>query len=102
MQQIARERLVQEAQFDWNQQQHSLSLYEGLHLALQRDEFFLEFQPQFDSRSGAWVGAEALLRWRHPHLGVIPPTVFIREAENAGLIQALGQWALRENHCCLV
>ena len=96
VQQIARERLVQEAQFDWNQQQHSLSLYEGLHLALQRDEFFLEFQPQFDSRSGAWVGAEALLRWRHPHLGVIPPTVFIREAENAGLIQALGQWALRE------
>jgi len=96
VQQIARERLVQEAQFDWQHQENSLSLYEGLHLALQRDEFFLEFQPQFDGRTGAWVGAEALLRWRHPTLGVIPPTVFIREAENAGLIQALGHWALRE------
>lgn len=96
VQQIARQRLVQEAQFDWSPQQHSLSLYEGLHLAFQREEFFLEYQPQFDSRNGTWVGAEALLRWRHPTLGVIPPTVFIREAEDAGLIQALGHWALRE------
>lgn len=96
VQQIARERLIQEAQFDWQPQSNSLNLYEGLHLALQRDEFFLEFQPQFDGQTGAWNGAEALLRWQHPTLGVIPPTVFIREAENAGLIQALGHWALRE------
>ncbi|WP_419812615.1 EAL domain-containing protein [Bacterioplanoides sp.] len=96
VQQIARERLVQEAQFDWQPQAHSLNLYEGLHLALQRDEFFLEFQPQFDGQTGVWTGAEALLRWKHPTLGVIPPTVFIREAENTGLIQALGHWALRE------
>ncbi len=96
VQQIARERLVQEAQFEWRQQDTSLSLLNGIHLALQRDEFYLEYQPQFDSRTGALVGAEALMRWRHPTLGVIPPTVFIREAENAGLIQALGQWALRE------
>lgn len=96
VQQIARERLVQEAQFEWHQQDTGLSLLSGIHLALQRDEFYLEYQPQFDSRTGALVGAEALMRWRHPALGVIPPTVFIREAENAGLIQALGQWALRE------
>jgi EAL domain-containing protein (putative c-di-GMP-specific phosphodiesterase class I) len=96
VQQIARERLVQESQFEWRQQDTSLSLLDGMHLALQRDEFYLEYQPQFDSRSGALVGAEALMRWRHPTLGVIPPTVFIQEAENAGLIQALGHWALRE------
>lgn len=96
VQQIARERLLQEAQFEWGLEQHSLSLFDGLHLALQRDEFYLEYQPQFDSRTGAWVGAEALMRWRHPTLGVIPPTVFIREAEAAGLIQALGQWTLQE------
>jgi len=97
VQQIARERLLQEAHFDWLQQEtYTLNLFDGLHLALQREEFYLEYQPQFDSRSGSWVGAEALMRWRHPSLGVIPPTVFIREAEAAGLIQALGQWVLRE------
>ncbi|WP_430460688.1 EAL domain-containing protein [Thalassolituus sp. LLYu03] len=96
MQQIARDRLEQEAQCGCGLDSHSLSLFDGLNLALQRDEFYLEYQPQFDSRTGAWVGAEALMRWRHPKLGVIPPTVFIREAEAAGLIQALGQWALRE------
>lgn len=96
VQQIARERLIQESQFEWRQQDSSLSLLDGMHLALQRDEFYLEYQPQFDGRSGALVGAEALMRWRHPTLGVIPPTVFIQEAENAGLIQALGHWALRE------
>ncbi len=96
IQQIARERLIQEAQFEWRTHERSLSLFDGLHLALQREEFYLESQPQFDSHSGSWVGAEALMRWRHPSLGVIPPTVFIREAEAAGLIQALGQWALRE------
>ena len=95
VQQIARERLVKEARFEWRQEQ-SMNLFDGLHLALQRDEFYLEYQPQFDSRSGTWTGAEALMRWRHPTLGVIPPTVFIHEAEAAGLIQALGQWALRE------
>ncbi|MAD47263.1 MAG: hypothetical protein CMI02_09240 [Oceanospirillaceae bacterium] len=97
VQQIARERLVQEASFHWQEPDgHSLNLFDGLHLALQKEEFYLEYQPQFDSVSGSWVGAEALMRWRHPSLGVIPPTVFIREAEAAGLIQALGQWALRE------
>lgn len=98
VQQIARDRLIQEARHDWGDGMisHSLSLFDGLHLALQREEFYLEYQPQFDSHSGTWVGAEALMRWRHPTLGIIPPTVFIREAEAAGLIQALGQWALRE------
>ena len=97
VQQIARERLQQEASFHWQEQEvYSLNLFEGLCQALQKEEFFLQYQPQFDSRNGQWIGAEALIRWRHPSLGVIPPTVFIREAEAAGLIRALGRWTLQQ------
>lgn len=64
--------------------------------ALRNQEFYLEFQPQFDSHTGCMVGAEALLRWLHPELGIVPPTAFIRDAEMAGLIRTLGNWALRE------
>ena len=64
--------------------------------ALRRKEFYLEFQPQFETASGKLVGAEALLRWLHPELGIVPPTVFIRDAEMAGLIRTLGLWALSE------
>lgn len=67
-----------------------------LQLALQRDEFFLEFQPQFDSHTGELCGAEALLRWQHPLLGKTPPTAFIPQAENSGLIRALGMWTLQQ------
>ena len=64
--------------------------------ALRSKEFYLEFQPQFDTHTGRMVGAEALLRWLHPNLGVVPPTTFIRDAEMAGLIRTLGTWAMRE------
>ena len=64
--------------------------------ALRNKEFYLEFQPQFDSHTATIVGAEALLRWLHPELGMVPPTAFIRDAEMAGLIRTLGSWALRE------
>lgn len=64
--------------------------------ALRGKEFYLDFQPQFDTSTGVMVGAEALLRWLHPNLGIIPPTTFIRDAEMAGLIRTLGSWALRE------
>lgn len=64
--------------------------------ALRGKEFYLDFQPQFDTSTGIMVGAEALLRWLHPNLGIIPPTTFIRDAEMAGLIRTLGSWALRE------
>jgi len=64
--------------------------------ALRSQEFYLEFQPQFDTHTGCMVGAEALLRWLHPDLGIIPPTTFIRDAEMAGLIRTLGNWVLRE------
>lgn len=64
--------------------------------ALRKREFYLEFQPQFDTRSGRLEGAEALLRWLHPEIGIISPAQFIHDAEMAGLMRALGRWVLIE------
>ena len=62
--------------------------------ALERDEFMLHYQPQLDLRGGRVVGAEALLRWRHPQRGVVAPAYFIGFAESSGLIEEMGRWAL--------
>lgn len=72
-----------------------LNLESDLRGALQRNELFLVYQPQSDIASGRLIGAEALLRWQHPTLGLIPPDKFIRIAENSGLIIAIGEWVLR-------
>ncbi|AJG19728.1 EAL domain-containing protein [Cupriavidus basilensis] len=67
-----------------------------LHRALEQDEFCLFYQPQYDLSNGNIVGVEALLRWRHPRKGLVPPGVFIGLAEQSALIVPIGQWVLRE------
>ncbi len=62
--------------------------------ALAADQMFLVYQPMLDLKSERVVGVEALLRWRHPTAGVIPPDVFIPIAEENGLILTLGRWVL--------
>ncbi|MBW2280466.1 MAG: EAL domain-containing protein [Deltaproteobacteria bacterium] len=71
-----------------------LSLENGLQQAIERDELVLYYQPKIDIASDRIVGAEALMRWQHPTLGIILPTKFIPIAEETDLIESLGDWAL--------
>ena len=72
------------------------SIEEGLRRAVQRQEFTLHYQPKINLSSGEITGAEALIRWTHPTLGVVPPGKFIPVAEDCGLILPIGNWVLRE------
>lgn len=73
-----------------------LTIARDLGNAIRQDQLFLEFQPVIDVRSGACVRAEALVRWRHPELGLVPPSDFIRIAEETGSIRPLTQWVLAD------
>jgi diguanylate cyclase (GGDEF)-like protein/PAS domain S-box-containing protein len=73
-----------------------MALELSLRPALAREEFELHYQPRVDLRSMAVVGMEALIRWRHPQLGMVPPQQFIGIAEETGLINPIGRWVLRE------
>lgn len=74
----------------------TMQLQGQLHNALENQEFLVYYQPQIDTVSGCLVGAEALLRWQHPDMGLIPPDKFIPQAERSGLIIPIGEWVLNE------
>ena len=84
--------------FKADMQTHSartLTLESHLRHALDRNELVLVYQPQMSLANGSLVGAEALLRWHHPTLGVVSPVEFIPLAESSGLILPIGEWVLR-------
>jgi diguanylate cyclase (GGDEF)-like protein/PAS domain S-box-containing protein len=76
--------------------QERLTLDSDLHLAIERNEFELWYQPLIEIPSGRIVGMEALLRWRHPERGILAPASFLSFAEERGFIVLIGDWALRE------
>ena len=73
-----------------------LRMRNGLRHGMEHGEFVLHYQPQISLATGAVIGAEALIRWNHPELGMVAPGRFISVAEDSGLIVPIGEWVLRE------
>jgi predicted signal transduction protein with EAL and GGDEF domain len=73
------------------------ALADELRAGIERGELFLVYQPRFDIATRQVVGAEALLRWRHPRYGVLAPEAFLPLADDSGLLVPLGAWVLRES-----
>ncbi|MGN6703280.1 MAG: putative bifunctional diguanylate cyclase/phosphodiesterase, partial [Burkholderiaceae bacterium] len=79
----------------FTQPEHDVSLEAEMFEAVRNGEFLLHYQPIVDSVSRQVVGYEALMRWQHPEIGLVPPNEFIHMAEENGLINLLGAWALK-------
>ena len=73
-----------------------LSLESNLRKALEREQFVVHYQPVVDVARGAVVGAEALIRWQHPDLGLVSPLEFVPLAEETGLISPITEWVLKQ------
>jgi diguanylate cyclase (GGDEF)-like protein/PAS domain S-box-containing protein len=73
-----------------------LLLDNAMRKAIQHDEFILAYQPQFELKTQRLIGFEALVRWRHPEMGLLPPSEFIPLAEDTGFILRLGEWVLEQ------
>ncbi|WP_321530268.1 EAL domain-containing protein [uncultured Desulfuromonas sp.] len=82
-------------QIDLNQNKR-LHLLNGLHLALQQQQFVLHYQPKVNIHTGQITSVEALIRWNHPEMGWVMPKEFIPLAEESGLIGIIGRWVLEE------
>jgi len=79
-----------------HQARNRAQLLSNLHNAFDQDRLYMAYQPQIDLQTGAWVGLEALMRWRTEQGTFVAPDKFIPVAEQSGLIIALGEWAMNE------
>ncbi|MGI9343730.1 MAG: EAL domain-containing protein [Gammaproteobacteria bacterium] len=98
--QHARERLGRNAYayYSSDMNDHAISqmmLEAQLRQAIENDDFVLHYQPKLDAGNGEVVAMEALLRWIHPEMGMVPPDAFIPLAEQTGLINDIGEWVLK-------
>jgi diguanylate cyclase (GGDEF)-like protein/PAS domain S-box-containing protein len=78
-----------------SQSLYRLNMESSLRHGLERNEFVLHYQPQFETRTGKIIGAEALIRWQHPELGMVAPNEFIGLLEETGMIIHVGMWVLQ-------
>lgn len=74
---------------------YNIKITNSLYHALERNELYLNYQPQVNIPQGEIIGLEALIRWKHPELGFVSPAVFIPIAEQTGLINQIGEWVLK-------